>query len=215
MNKCDVVVVDYGMGNLFSVRRALEHCGAVVAMSSDADEILSSPRVILPGVGAFSDAMSQICRMKLNDVLQKIALSGTPLMGICLGMQLLFDQSEEHGVSEGLGLISGRVSKIPNKTTNNKSQKIPQIGWNSLVFAEGQKNWDNSILQDLKERDAVYFLHSFMASPEHKSDRIADCFYGGHKISAVVGRKNVMGCQFHPEKSGEVGLSVLRRFLSI
>lgn len=211
----DVVVVDYGMGNLFNVRRALEHCGAVVAVSSDLDEIIASPRVILPGVGAFSDAMSEICRLNLKDVLQEIATRGTPLMGICLGMQLLFDQSEEYGVTEGLGLISGRVNKIPNKTISEKYQKIPQIGWNSLVLAEGQKSWDSSVLKDLKEGDAVYFLHSFMACPEYKSDRIADCIYGGHTISAVVGHENVMGCQFHPEKSGEVGLSVLRRFLSI
>jgi glutamine amidotransferase len=209
----DVVIVDYGIGNLLSVRRGFEYCGAVVTISSDPDLILSSPRVVLPGVGAFSDAMSELSSQGLDLVLKRVANQGTPLMGICLGMQLLFDESDEFGVTQGLGLISGRVSPIPSKTVYGTPQKIPHIGWNSLELPQGKKYWKSKVLKDLKVGDTVYFAHSYMACPEDESHRIADCNYGGYLISAVVENKNVIGCQFHPEKSGEVGLSVLRQFL--
>ena len=209
----EVTVVDYGLGNLFSVQRALEHCGAEVHMSSDPDEILQAPRVLLPGVGAFADGMEKLRARGLNLALRELAGRGTPLLGICLGMQLLFDASEEFGLTLGLGLIPGRVVPIPATTTDGRQQKIPHIGWNKLIQVEGGTDWNNTLLTDTKPGTAVYFAHSFMAQPARTADRIAECLYGGHIISAAIGQGNVTGCQFHPEKSGQLGLRMLYRFL--
>jgi glutamine amidotransferase len=213
MNKPDVAVIDYGMGNLLSVQRGLEHCGAIVTVTSDPDVIFSASRVVLPGVGAFADAMTELCRLGLDEVVREIGARDTPLMGICLGMQMLLDESDEFGKTAGLGLIPGRVIPLPNTTTTGQSQKIPHIGWNPLVLPQSRKDWQGTLLQDLKSGDSVYFVHSFMASPTNINHRIADCIYGGNPISAVITRNNIIGCQFHPEKSGEVGLKILRRFI--
>jgi len=213
MIKPSVAVIDYGMGNLLSVRRGLEHCGATVTVTSDPDEIFSASRVLLPGVGAFSDAMTELCRLGLDGVVREVGARGTTLMGICLGMQMLFDESDEFGTTAGLGLIPGRVVPLPITTITGQTQKIPHIGWNELELPQGRKDWQGSVLQDLKSGDSVYFVHSFMANPNNAEYRIANCIYGGNPVSAVITRDNVIGCQFHPKKSGEVGLNVLRRFL--
>ena len=215
MSTSEVAVIDYGVGNLLSVRRGLEHCGAVVTMTADPDVILSAPRVILPGVGAFADGMAGLCRDGLDAVVREVAARGVPLLGICLGMQMLLDESDEFGITPGLGLIPGRVVPVPSTTTDGYLQKIPHIGWNVLALPQGLESWDGTLLQEVKSGEAVYFVHSFMANPSSPSHRIADCLYGGVSISAAIGRENIFGCQFHPEKSGEVGLTVLRRFLSI
>lgn len=212
--RCDVAVIDYGIGNLFSVQRALEHCGANVLLTSDPELIKAAPRVLLPGVGAFADGMAELRQRGLDVVVRDVALKGIPLLGICLGMQLLLDESEEFGVTAGLGLIPGRVRAIPATTTSGVAQKIPHIGWSELLPATNDTSWHGTPLADLGVGAAMYFVHSFMAQPAHTSHRIADCLYGGHRVSAVIGRDNVLGCQFHPEKSGELGLNVLRRFLS-
>jgi glutamine amidotransferase len=128
-------------------------------------------------------------------------------------MQMLLDESDEFGSSVGLGLIPGRVIAVPSTTTTGQKQKIPHIGWNELALSEGHESWDNTILNDTKLSDAVYFVHSFMASPSNPQHRIADSIYGGHKISATIMRNNIVGCQFHPEKSGDIGLKILQRFL--
>lgn len=215
MSTSEVAVIDYGVGNLLSVRRGLEHCGAVVTMTADPDVILSAPRVILPGVGAFADGMAGLRRDGLDAVVREVAARGVPLLGICLGMQMLLDESDEFGITPGLGLIPGRVVPVPSTTTDGYLQKIPHIGWNVLALPQGLESWDGTLLQEVKSGEAVYFVHSFMANPSSPSHRIADCLYGGVSISAAIGRENIFGCQFHPEKSGEVGLTVLRRFLSI
>lgn len=214
MSAPEVAVIDYGMGNLFSVCRGLERCGAKAVITADFDAILSAPRVVLPGVGAFADGMAGLRRQGLDRVVQEVVARGIPLLGICLGMQMLFDESEEFGATPGLGLISGRVVPVPAISADERPQKIPHIGWSALVTPEGRKSWDGTLLQDIAPGEAVYFVHSFMAVPADPRHRIADCLYGGRPVSAVVGRQNVCGCQFHPEKSGEVGLRVLRRFLS-
>jgi glutamine amidotransferase len=214
MNKIDVAVIDYGIGNLLSVRRSLEHCGATVAVTSDPAEILAAPRVILPGVGAFVDGMKELRQRKLDVVVQEVAARGISLLGICLGMQMLLTESEEFGLTSGLGLISGKVIPIPATTVVGESQKIPHIGWSSLVVPSHGKNWSGTVLENIAPDEAVYFVHSFMASPSSDEDRIADCIYGGAAISAVIGNKNIIGCQFHPEKSGKVGLKVLQSFLA-
>ena len=213
MSRSEVAVIDYGMGNLLSVRRGLEHCGATVTVTADPDAILSAGWVVLPGVGAFADGMAELRRYGLDAVVREVAGRGTPLLGICLGMQMLLDESVEFGVAAGLGLIRGRVVPVPAISAGGTPQKIPHIGWNALVLPQGHQNWEGTLLQDIRPGEAVYFVHSFMASPTDPNHRIADCLYGGLPVSAAIGRGNVFGCQFHPEKSGEVGLRVLRRFL--
>jgi glutamine amidotransferase len=209
----DVAVIDYGVGNLLSVSRALEHCGARANVTADPAAILAAERVLLPGVGSFASGMQALRRHGLDAVVGQVAAAGTPLLGICLGMQMLFDESEEFGVTAGLGLIPGRVVRMPSVTTDGALQKIPHIGWNELTVAGGRAAWQHRLLADVVAGDAVYFVHSYMAEPTDPAHRLADCDYGGTMVSAVVGRDNVLGCQFHPEKSGEVGLKILRRFL--
>ncbi len=211
MSKSEVVVIDYGVGNLLSVQRGLEHCGVKVILTSDPEVILTANRVVLPGVGAFANAMDTLKNLGIVEVLTELSKLGTPLLGICLGMQLLLDESEEFGLSAGLGLIPGRVISIPNQTTSSKKQKIPHIGWNSLNSPHS-KSWDNTLLKNNQSGDAAYFVHSFMAVPLDTNHNIAECLYGGHKIAAVIGHNQITGCQFHPEKSGEVGLKILRNF---
>ena len=214
MNTPKAVVIDYGIGNLLSVRRGLEHCGATVVVTADPKVILSARWVILPGVGAFSDGIAGLCRHGLDEVVREVGARGIPLLGICLGMQMLLDESEEFGIAAGLGLIPGRVVPVPSASSSGNPQKIPHIGWNNLVLPQGRASWENTPLQDVALGEAVYFVHSFMANPTDPHHRIADCLYGGLPVSAAIGRDNVVGCQFHPEKSGETGLKVLRTFLT-
>jgi glutamine amidotransferase len=213
MNTAKVVVIDYGMGNLLSVQRGLEHCGGVVTLTSDPTAILSSPRVVLPGVGAFADGMAGLRQAGLDGVVREVAARGTPLLGICLGMQMLLDESEEFGSTSGLGLIPGKVVAIPAFTMDGRPQKIPHIGWSSLEFAGGRNSWEGTLLRSMRPGEATYFVHSFMANPADQNNRVADCLYGGQKVAAAIKRDNVFGCQFHPEKSGAVGLRILSRFL--
>jgi glutamine amidotransferase len=214
MDAPEVAVIDYGMGNLLSVRRGLEHCGAKVLVTADSEAILAARFVVLPGVGAFANGMLELRNRSLDVVAREVVARGTRLLGICLGMQMLLDESDEFGTTAGLGLIPGRVIAIPPMDRENQPQKIPHIGWNALALPEGRSDWNDTLLLDVTPGEAVYFVHSFMASPADSRHRIADCLYGGVPVSAAIGRKNVFGCQFHPEKSGEVGLKVLKRFLS-
>jgi imidazole glycerol-phosphate synthase subunit HisH len=214
MASADVAVIDYGVGNLLSVRRALEHCGVTVTVTGDSELILAAAHVVLPGVGAFANAMAQLRQSRLDLVAKEVSARGIPLLGICLGMQMLMDESEEFGVNSGLGLIPGRVVPIPAAAADGQQRKIPHIGWNSLIFPKDRVSWSGTPLNDVNPGDAVYFLHSYMADTSNAVDRLADCLYGGAPISAAIGRGNVFGCQFHPEKSGEIGLKVLRAFLA-
>lgn len=207
----EITVIDYGVGNLLSVQRGLEHCGASVLLTSDPAQVRAAERVVLPGVGAFSNAMTALRELGLVPAIQEIAARGTPLLGICLGMQLLLDESDEFGLTAGLGIIPGRVVAIPERTVQQEVQKIPHIGWNELQ-PSGISSWQKTLLEDVLPGEAVYFVHSFMAVPSDPAHRLADCLYGGHRIPAVIGKGRTTGCQFHPEKSGEVGLKILRRF---
>ena len=214
MISSNVTIIDYGIGNLLSVKRGLEKCGAKAIISSNPEEISSSVRIILPGVGAFSKAMEELKNRNLIEIIKDSTKRGVPLLGICLGMQMLLDESEEFGISEGLGLIPGRVIPIHKKSKNNNPLTIPHIGWNALV-GDSLNNWEKTLLKGLNQGDDVYFVHSFMAKTYDKSHSLAYCNYGDYPITAVVANKNIMGCQFHPEKSGDVGLKILRNFLSI
>jgi glutamine amidotransferase len=208
----DVAVIDYGVGNLLSVCRALAHCGVNVVVTSDHDKIYSAQRVVLPGVGAFSNAMQSLREYGLDKVVRNVANSGKSLLGICLGMQMLMDGSEEFGETDGLGLIPGRVVAIPLFDTQGKQLKIPHIGWNDLIPADGCTTWHGSALEGISPGEAVYFVHSFMSSPVIEEHRLADCLVGGHRVCAAVQRGNIQGLQFHPEKSGSIGLMILKKF---
>lgn len=215
MSKKDVAVVDYGIGNLLSVKRGLEHCGADVIVTSDKKNILKASRVVLPGVGAFADGMRGLKEAELLEVVCEVASRGKPLMGICLGMQMLLNESEEFGFSKGLGLIPGKVVPIPKLDINNNTHKIPHIGWSELSIPKHKKEWNSDLMNLTHPGDSVYFVHSFMAQVNHKEHEIANCYYGGISISAVIGVDNIYGCQFHPEKSGEVGLKMLKSFVNL
>lgn len=213
MHRPKVAVIDYGMGNLLSVQRGLEHVGADVCITSDPERILAAERVVLPGVGAFPDAMGELVSRKLVDVILSAARNNTPLLGICLGMQILFESSQEFKETVGLGLIDGRVVPLPPVGTDGSSHKIPHVGWSALQ-PSGKSAWTDGVLAEIDPGEAAYFVHSFMAQPQAPESRIADCYCNGIPVAAVVGRGRVIGCQFHPEKSGDVGLRILRRFIS-
>ena len=213
MYKPKITIIDYGVGNLLSVQRGFERCGAEVVLTSDPEAVIAARRVVLPGVGAFANAMHALEERNLVPAIRELAKRGTPLLGICLGMQLLLDESEEFGLTAGLSLIPGRVVPIPTRTVAGDAQKNPNIGWNSLIPAEERTDWCSSLLADTAPGEATYFVHSFMSVPANPDHRVADCLYGGHRVAAVLVKDQITACQFHPEKSGEVGLKILRRFV--
>ena len=198
-----IAIIDYGVGNLFSLISSFKYVGADVIVTSDAMEIRKADKIILPGVGAFGDAIKMLKESGLDKVVIEVAKSGKPLMGICLGMQLLFEKSYEYGEHEGLGLLKGSV--VPMEGSLPKELKIPQIGWNGLIFKK-----ESPLFKYLKNGDFVYFVHSYYADNCEES-LLATTEYG-KELTAAVAYKNVMGCQFHPEKSGEVGLKILKAF---
>ena len=212
-NEKEVVVVDYGIGNIFSVKQAFEKVGSSVIVSSDPEVVKQSKYLVLPGVGAFGRAMNALNDLNLIEAIQFAANQKTPLLGICLGMQMLLDESVEMGLHKGLGLIGGRVEKYPQLSAEDENIKIPQINWHELVSVNPVECWKCSILNDYKSTDAVYFVHSFVARPENKNNILASYISGTKKIPALIKNNNVIGCQFHPEKSGEVGLKMLKNFI--
>lgn len=209
-----VTVVDYGIGNLYSVQRAFESCGAEVSFASDAQGIDAASRVVLPGVGAFADGMQGLRDRGLVEALKRVGTSGRPMLAICLGMQMLASVSEEFGQHEGLGIIPGRVVSIPDRNVEGKPQKIPHIGWNSLVVPPGT-DWRGSLFEDTAPGTAVYLVHSYHVVPNDRAHLLATCGYGGHQITAAIRSGRIYGCQFHPEKSGSEGLRILESFLRI
>ncbi len=209
-----VTIVDYGSGNLLSVARAIEHIGATARLSNDAAEIEGAERLLLPGVGAFAYGMQGLRERNLIEPIRRYSASGQPLLGICLGMQMLASVSEEFGEHEGLGLIPGRVVSVPSQNIDGSTQKIPHIGWAGLCPAQ-PGGWTGTIFEGTAEFTSVYLVHSFHFEPNNAADRLADCFYGGHRITAAVRSGRTIGCQFHPEKSGKAGLALLSAFLSL
>lgn len=208
-----VTVIDYGAGNLLSITRALEHCGAQAQLTDSAEDVKAAELLILPGVGAFEDGMKGLRESGLIEAIKFYAASGRPLLGICLGMQMLLEESDEFGRHEGLGLIPGRVEAIPQTDAKGQPHKIPHIGWNTLKPVES--DWEKSILKGIKPMSSVYFVHSFTAVPKFSRHRLADTYYNGRLISASVCSGNIYGTQFHPEKSGETGLAILRNFIAL
>jgi glutamine amidotransferase len=209
-----VTVVDYGLGNLFSVSRALEQVGAQVELTDSAASIEDATHVVLPGVGAFRDGIAGLRERSLVEPLRRYGASGRPLLGICLGMQLLFEYSEEFGRQEGLGLLAGGVVAIPAVGASGAPHKIPHIGWNELRVPDARSGWQGTLLARVAPNTSMYFVHSYTADPARPPDRLADCDYDGCRISAAVGSGSLYGCQFHPEKSGPAGLQILREFVA-
>lgn len=213
--KPQVTIVDYGMGNLFSVARALEKCGAESVLGAKPETVHKAQCLVLPGVGAFKNGMEGLAQRGLIEPLREFAGSGKPFLGICLGMQMLFDMSEEFGQHVGLGVIPGRVVAIPPTGVDGRPHKIPHIGWNELIRPESTPDWENGLLRGLTSPCSVYFVHSFTAIPADPRHQLANCLYNGCVVSAAVKSGAVYGCQFHPEKSGLVGLRIVKNFLSL
>ncbi len=199
-----IAIIDYGVGNLFSLKSSLAFVGADTVVTNDPDVIKKADKIILPGVGAFKDASEKLFNSGLSDIIICEAKNGKPLLGICLGMQMLFEKSYEYGESKGLGLLKGEIKPLSDIV--DKELKIPHIGWNSLKF-NGKKS---PLFKYINEGDFVYFVHSYYASGCDES-LIATSEYGCD-VTAAVGLNNIYGCQFHPEKSGNVGLNILRAF---
>ena len=201
-----IAIIDYGVGNLFSLESSFAAIGAEVTVTADPAILRQADKLLLPGVGAFEDAAKKLRQSGLDAVVKELAAKGKPLLGICLGMQLLFDESYEYGCHKGLGLIPGGVKPIADVIP--KDLKIPHIGWNALHFQK-----DCPIFREIKEGDCVYFVHSFYAA-DCDSSVIATAEYGA-ELTAAVAKDNVYGCQFHPEKSGSVGLPILNAFAEL
>jgi glutamine amidotransferase len=210
-----VVVVDTGIVNLKSVIRALAFVGASIHSTSDYKRVLAADRVILPGVGAFPSGMSELTASGLDDTLKEVALMGKPILGICLGMQMLLEFSEEHSRHAGLGLVEGSVVEIPSETGEINKRKIPHVGWSALSGSRKPPQWKNSCLENLAEGTFCYFSHSFMALPANADDVIATINYEDICIVSALQHENVMGIQFHPELSGPAGLRILETFLAM
>jgi len=212
-----VTVIDYGLCNILSVKRAFEYCGADVCITDSPKDVLNASYLVMPGVGAFADGMKGLGDRNLVEPILEYCSGERPFLGICLGMQMMLDKSEEFGLHKGLGLIKGKVLRIPDTDTDGVYQKVPHIGWNELKCPKDENGdwWGKTILHSINEGDMVYFVHSYTAWPEDKANRIADVYYGGRRISAVIGKNYIYGSQFHPEKSGEVGLTVIRNFLNL
>jgi len=209
----DVVLVDYGVGNLLSVARALEECGGNVVLTDDAAKIRRAERIVLPGVGAIGDCLRELRRRGLVEPILEFAHGGRPMLGICVGMQVLLEVGEEFGEHEAFGLIAGRVQAIPKTTAEGKPHKIPHIGWTALALPDGRNGWADTILEDVAPGATCYFLHSFTANPSRPESMLAVSDYNGRRVMAAVQAGNVYGVQFHPEKSGKIGLKIVARFL--
>ncbi|ABM60551.1 imidazole glycerol phosphate synthase, glutamine amidotransferase subunit [Verminephrobacter eiseniae EF01-2] len=270
MGARSVTVIDYGIGNLLNVVRALQHCGASVRVVQDAAGLHAMPeRLVLPGVGAFIGGMVEMRQRGLDDLMRRFAATGRPLLvsrhgsdvvgcaqpsersarriaqpipsvlasdatprcapmasadrqmisdatlDICVGAQMLFDAGQEFGEHPGLGLLAGRVQPVPEATPSGGRHRIPHIGWSALVRPPARATWAHSPLAQMPEGQSMYFVHSFAPVPADEAHRLADTFYDGVRICAAVGRDNIWGCQFHPERSAEHGLGVLRSFLAL
>lgn len=210
-----VTIADYGLGNLFSITRALRHLGAEVVITDNAEFIARSTHFILPGVGAFGEGMDNLKAKGMVEPIMELQRLGRPVLGICLGMQLLMTEGEEMGHNMGLNLINGRVIRFPNPPAEGPLYKIPHVGWNELHRPAHIPTWQGSLLDGLNEGDAVYFVHSYYVEPQNPSHTLAETEYGQTTYCSVIRQESVMGCQFHPEKSSDAGLRILQNFIKM
>jgi len=210
------VIVDYGMGNIFSIQMAIKAIGGEAEMSSNPKTIASADRIILPGVGAFQKAMNELQRLNLIETICTFAATGKSIIGICLGMQLLFSESFEFGEHKGLNLVEGKVLRF-HKSEADRSIKIPQIGWNTIKIPYGNtiNMWENTILNGVGAESYYYFVHSFYCKPDRNENILAETSYGKDTFCSVVRKNNIWGCQFHPERSAEKGLLIYKNFFDL
>jgi glutamine amidotransferase len=213
-----VAIVDYGLGNLYSVKHACLHAGLSATITSTAADILAAEAIILPGVGAYGDAMATLGRLGLISVIRDYVAAGGALVGICLGMQLLMSGSDEFGERDGLGIISGRVERFDHPTAGDRALKVPQIGWNGIYRApaggpiNGQPGdrWAGTLLESVREGEPMYFVHSYVVRPADAGVVLSTTRYGNVEFCSSLKQKNVVACQFHPERSGPEGLKIYR-----
>lgn len=216
MKRFDVAIVDYGLGNIFSIQHACAHVGLEVCVTSNVAILKEAKSIILPGVGAFGDAMSALTSLGLVDSLKRIASSGVPFLGICLGQQLLFERSEEFGDHEGLGLLPGVVRYLPVQECKGRRLKVPQVGWNAIHEPAGQSGkWNDSLLASTAAESKMYFVHSCYADPKEKATILAETVYGNVRFCSACKTDNIMSFQFHPERSGKEGLKIYAEFAKL
>lgn len=202
-------IVDYGMGNLFSVSKALERLDAPYFISQHKGNLMEADALLVPGVGSFRDAMDELNRTGLTEMIQAFAATGKPLLGICLGMQLLFEESTENGLTKGLNLLPGKVVRFTGESADGKKYKVPHMGWNKLRFTG-----ESPLLASLEE-DYVYFVHSYYVKTNEPDVLVSVGDYDDVEVPAIVGRDNIFGMQFHPEKSSDMGMALLRNFANL
>lgn len=215
MNK-KVIILDYGLGNLFSVQHALNHLGVETEVTADKTHIQHADAIILPGVGAFGEAMKNLSKLDLILPLKDFIAKGKPFLGVCLGMQLLFEESEEFGISKGLGIIPGTITRFNHNGAEGKKARVPQIAWNQILKPlDSNYNWDETVLSGIKEGEYMYFVHSLFASPLNRKHILTETEYEGFKYCSSVLKDNVFATQFHPEKSAKEGLKIYKNWLSL
>ena len=210
-----IAIIDYNMGNLFSVQHACEHVGLDPIITQKPDEIIECSAAILPGVGAFAEAMNNINRLGLSSCIKDFIATQKPFMGICLGLQLLFTESEEFGNTKGLGIIDGQVLRFPNESKVNSIIRVPQIGWNKIYRKDridGLKKWNNSPLLGIENNQFMYFVHSFYVKPQDKNNELTLTNYEGIEYCSSILFKNIFACQFHPEKSAIKGIEIYKNW---
>lgn len=207
----NIVVIDYGIGNIKSIKNAFEGLGIEAKLSREREDILNADGVILPGVGAFSHGMNNLKKYGLIEIIKDYVITGKPLLGICLGMQMLLEESEEFGETKGLGLIKGKVIKLP--VEQSKRIKLPHISWNSIK--QKNINWDDTILHNLPSNTDMYFVHTFVAKPNDENEILSTTEYFDVDFCSSIKKDNIYGCQFHPEKSAKYGLTIIKNFINI
>lgn len=207
----NIVIVNYGIGNVKSIMNAFENQGKKAVLSRDRDVILKADGLILPGVGAFSHGMNNLNKYDLVAIIKEYVKTGKPLLGICLGMQMLLEKSEEFGDTKGIGLIKGKVIKLPIDKSNK--MKLPHISWNEIKPKKIE--WTNTILDNIEENSDMYFIHTFIAKPNNENEILSVTKYHNQEFCSSLKKENIYGCQFHPEKSSKKGLSIIKNFIKI
>lgn len=210
--KKKVIIIDYQLGNLFSVKQACDTIGINAKISSNRDDVLNADALILPGVGAFIEAMNNLKKFGLDTAIQEKVKNGTPIFGICLGQQLLFTESEEFGAGKGLDLIAGVIKRFPEKI-EDRTIKVPHIAWNTIY--KSQQNWNDSALSELEDNDFMYFIHSYFVKPSDESCILTKTNYDGVEYCSSILKNNIFATQFHPEKSANKGISIYKNWALI
>lgn len=211
-----LAIVDFGMGNLFSVRGACDHAGVAWTVTASPDAVLAADGVILPGVGAMPDAMATLRDSGLAEALVRVAAAGKPLLGICLGLQLLMREGTEFETHAGLGIIPGTVVRLADSRPDGRRRKVPHVGWNRILrYEDKQEAWDGTPLADLPNGAFMYFVHSYYVAVDDVGEAIAWTEYDGKEFCCALRRGNVFGCQFHPERSGPQGLRIYKQFVKL